>query len=193
MRQLTPSSSHLFARQHDLPGPLNLLRAGRSLSIGALDLLGAGTLNVSVSPVCYQPRPRSRYEGMEREQHTFLPGLPSIAPTVFSTTPLTLSSTVGVLLFLVVGAFFFSTRPAVVALARGLEVFAFAFGTVDFLEVDLGLGAESSMAKSTRGVLFFRSPGRLPSRTSFDFAIADGWEGRMKKMRSLGYELVEDW
>ena len=77
------------------------------------------------------------------------------------------------------------------ALARGLEVFAFAFGTVDFLKVDLGLGAESSMAKSTRGVLFFRSPGRLPSRTSFDFAIADGWKGRMKEMQSLGYKSVE--
>ena len=144
-----------------------------------------------VSPICHQPRPRSRHEQLDREQHTFLPGLPSIAPTAFSTTPLTLSITVGVLLFLVAGAFFFSTRPAVIALARGLEVFAFAFGTVDFLEVDLGLGAESSMAKSTRGVLFFRSPGRLPSRTSFDFAIADGWEGRMKKMRGLGYKSVE--
>ena len=77
------------------------------------------------------------------------------------------------------------------ALARGLEVFAFAFGTVDFLEVDLGLGAESSIAKSTRGVLFFRSPGRLPSLTSFDFAIADVWQGRLKKTRSLAYKSVE--
>lgn len=58
------------------------------------------------------------------------------------------------------------------ALARGLEVFAFVLGTVDFLEVDLGLGAASSMAKSTRGVLFFRSPSRLPSTASFVFAIA---------------------
>ena len=64
------------------------------------------------------------------------------------------------------------------ALARGLEVFAFVLGTEDFLEVDLGLGAASSMAKSTRGVLFFRSPSRLPSTTSFVFAIAGRWRWR---------------
>ncbi len=63
------------------------------------------------------------------------------------------------------------------ALARGLEVFALVLGTVDFLEVDLGLGAGSSMAKSTRGVLFCRSPGRLPSRISLVFAIAGQDEG----------------
>ena len=107
-------------------------------------------------------------------------------------TPFTLSVTVGVLLFLVTGAFFFSTRPAVAALERGLEVFAFVLGTVDFLNPALGLGAGSSMAKSTRGVLFFRSPGRLPSRTSFVFAIAEGRDGRVKKKWSLKCELVED-
>ena len=71
------------------------------------------------------------------------------------------------------------------ALARGLEVFAFVLGTVDFLEVDLGLGAASSMAKSTRGVLFFRSPSRLPSTTSFVFAIVGSRGGQMMKMSSL--------
>ena len=108
---------------------------------------------------------------------TFFPGLPSIVPTALSTTPFTLSNTVGVLLFLVAGAFFFSTRPAVAALARGLEVFAFVLGTADFLEVDLGLGAASSMANRTRGVLSFRSPSRVPWRASFVFAIAKGRSG----------------
>ena len=126
-----------------------------------------------------------------REQHTFFAGLPSIVPTAFSTTPLTLSTTVGVLLFLVAGAFFFSTRPAVAALARGLEVFALVLGTVDFLEADLGLGAVSSMAKNTRGVLFFRSPSRLPSRISFVFAIAGSRGGPGKKMQCLRSDLVE--
>lgn len=83
-------------------------------------------------------------------------------------------------------------RPAVAALERGLEVFAFVLGKVDFLDAALGLGAGSSVAKSTRGVLFFRSPGRLPSRTSFVFAIAEGQDGRVKRKWSLKCELVED-
>lgn len=128
----------------------------------------------------------------EQEQHTFFAGLPSIVPTAFSTTPFTLSATVRVLLFLVDGAFFFSTRPGVAALARGLEVFAFVLGIVDFLEVNLGLGAASSMAKSTRGVLFFRSPSRFPSTISFVFAIAGGRGGQVKEMESLGCDLIED-
>lgn len=178
---------------------LSFLRADRSLSISALDLLRAGSLDVTVSlfvvnrakevdiSIAFQ-----LLDGKDEwKQHTFFAGLPSIVPTAFSTTPFTLSVTVGFLLFLVAGAFFFSTRPAVAALARGLDVFAFVLGTLDFLEVDLGLGATSSMAKSTRGVLFFRSPGRLPSRTSFVFAIAGGWGGQVKKMRSLRGELIK--
>ena len=78
------------------------------------------------------------------------------------------------------------------ALARGLEVFAFVLGIVDFLEVNLGLGAASSMAKSTRGVLFFRSPSRFPSTISFVFAIAGGRGGQVKEMESLGCDLIED-
>ena len=86
------------------------------------------------------------------------------------------------------GAFFFSTRPAVAAFARGLDVFAFVLGTVGFLEADLGLGVESGMAKSMRGVRFFRSPSRLPSRTSFVFAITDD---RVKQIDILRSELVQ--
>ena len=55
---------------------------------------------------------------------TFLPGFFSTLPVAFLTAPLTLSPTVA---FFFGAAFFFSTRPAVVALARGLEVLALGF------------------------------------------------------------------
>jgi len=65
---------------------------------------------------------------------TFFPGLPSTIPTAFSAAPLTLSVNHGFLCF-TAGAFFFSTRPVVVALARGLEILAFGFVEVVFLVV----------------------------------------------------------
>lgn len=49
-------------------------------------------------------------------------------PTVFSTAPFTLSPT---LAFFLVTSFFCSTRPSVVALARGLEVLALGRPTPD--------------------------------------------------------------
>lgn len=65
------------------------------------------------------------------EKRTFLPGLPSTVPTIFSKTPSTLSLTLVFLGgFFVAGALDFVTLPDVVAWARGLEVLAFGLVVV---------------------------------------------------------------
>lgn len=69
--------------------------------------------------------------GGEINKRTFFPGLFSISPTAFSSTPLTLSPTV--VFRLVAGVAFFLVTPAPVvvllASARGLEVLALGLPT----------------------------------------------------------------
>jgi len=98
--------------------------------------------------------------GTKVKRQTFFPGLSSTVPTAFSRAPSILSPTVA-FLALVAGAFFFSTRPVVVALARGLEMFALGFVGVDFLVVVVlafvlvlvVVGSDAGL-KSLRGALF---------------------------------------
>ena len=79
-------------------------------------------------PLHYPHTHRIRHNKSPKPYEPFFPGFPSTIPTPFSTAPLILSLKVAFFAF--DAGFFFSTRPVVVFLARGLEMLAFGFEAV---------------------------------------------------------------